>query len=84
MIFFSCIYPNVYFTFLEIYWAFAGSWYIASGYLEDLLELLQHFENVKSWRFSAFSSCWREMKFSLIYRYYVYWIDFFMFPFIFI
>lgn len=45
-----------------------GSWYIASGYLEDLLELLRQFENEKSWRFSAFSSCWREMKFSLIYR----------------
>ncbi|XP_047473802.1 uncharacterized protein LOC125028388 [Penaeus chinensis] len=49
-------------------YSITGSWYIASGYLEDLLELLQQFENEKSSRFSAFSSCWREMKFSLIYR----------------
>ncbi|XP_042867765.1 uncharacterized protein LOC122250431 isoform X2 [Penaeus japonicus] len=49
-------------------YSITGSWYIASGYLEDLLELLHQFENEESWRFSAFSSCWKGMKFSLIYR----------------
>ncbi|XP_071538472.1 uncharacterized protein Pbp45 [Panulirus ornatus] len=45
-----------------------GSWYIASGYLQDLTSLLEAFEREEGWKFKNFSSCWQELKFSLIYR----------------
>ncbi|XP_069954271.1 uncharacterized protein [Cherax quadricarinatus] len=45
-----------------------GSWYIASGYLQDLTHLLQCFEEIQSWRYKDFAMCWQKKKFSLIYR----------------
>ncbi|KAG7176746.1 snRNA-activating protein complex subunit 1-like [Homarus americanus] len=45
-----------------------GSWYIASGYLQDLTSLLQLFCDEEGWRFKDFSSSWQKFKFSLIYR----------------
>nr|XP_045617716.1 uncharacterized protein LOC123770087 [Procambarus clarkii] len=45
-----------------------GSWYIASGYLQDLTTLLQLFDDSENWRFKDFAVCWQTLKFSLIYR----------------
>ena len=51
------------------YFYFTGYWYIASGYLSDIIQLLDKFEAVEGWRFRDFANCWREMSFSLIYRF---------------
>ncbi|KAK7072499.1 hypothetical protein SK128_007522 [Halocaridina rubra] len=45
-----------------------GNWYIASGYLFDITNLLEEFARIESWRFREFSSCWQKCNFSLIYR----------------
>lgn len=45
-----------------------GYWYIASGFTKDLTALFKAFNELDSWRFSAFASCWQKLKFSLIYR----------------
>ncbi|RXG73752.1 snRNA-activating protein complex subunit 1 [Armadillidium vulgare] len=45
-----------------------GNWYIASGYLNDIISLLEDFENIEGWRFRDFSKCWQKKNFSLVYR----------------
>ncbi|KAB7494578.1 snRNA-activating protein complex subunit 1 [Armadillidium nasatum] len=45
-----------------------GNWYIASGYLNDIISLLEDFENIDGWRFRDFSKCWQKKNFSLVYR----------------
>ncbi|XP_045125749.1 uncharacterized protein LOC123513008 [Portunus trituberculatus] len=45
-----------------------GHWYLASGFMKDLIALFEAFDKQDSWRFCAFAECWQKYKFSLIYR----------------
>lgn len=41
--------------------------YLASGFYEDCLKLLEIFKNNESIRYEIFHQAWKELKFSLIF-----------------